>query len=177
MMIDAELLISEFRADAAEARIEGWPCPLRGETLPAPHEKPVLPVGEAAIYVFATSATYGRGARCGPATVLKVGKVGPNNKRRFRHAHYVAEARTISTLAQSLLAHPVLWPWLGIEHLDADSVENWMLTNLDRTHFFLPGDRAQVRATLEIYIRARVGGIFEGVSIGTRRTAGLMNED
>ena len=79
--------------------------------------------------------------------------------------------------AQSLLAHPVLWPWLGIEHLDADSVENWMLTNLDRTHFFLPGDRAQVRATLEIYIRARVGSVSEGVFIGTRRTAGLMNED
>ncbi len=103
--------------------------------------------------------------------------MGPNNKRRFRHSHYVAEARTISTLAQSLLAHPVLWAWLGIEHLDAGSVENWMLTNLDRTHFFLPGDRAQVRATLEIYIRARVGSVFEGVSIGTRRTAGLMNED
>jgi len=84
-MIDAALLISEFRADAAEARIEGWPCPLRWETLPAPHEKPVLPVGEAAIYVFATSATYGRGARCGSATALTVGKVGPNNKRRFRH--------------------------------------------------------------------------------------------
>jgi hypothetical protein len=47
-----------------------------------------------------------------------------------------------------------------------------MLTNLDRTHFFLPGDRAQVRAALEIYIRARVGSVFEGVSIGTRRTAG-----
>ena len=177
MMIDAELLIPEFRPDAAEARIEGWPCPLRWERLPAPHEKPVLPVGEAAIYVFATSATYGRGARCGPATALKVGKVGPNNKRRFRHSHYVAEARTISTLAQSLLAHPVQWPWPGIEHLDAGSVENWMLTNLDRTHFFLPGDRAQVRAALEIYIRARVGSVFEGVSIGTRRTAGLMNED
>ncbi len=67
--------------------------------------------------------------------------------------------------------------WLEIEHLEADSVENWMLTNLDRTHFFLPGDRAQVRATLEIYIRARVGSVFEGVSVGTRRTAGLMNED
>ena len=144
MMIDAELLISEFRADAAEARIEGWPCPLRWETLPAPHEKPALPAGEAAISVFAASATYGRGARCGTATVLKVGKVGPNNRRRFRHSHYVAEARTISTLAQS--------------------------------HFFPPGDRAQLRAALEIYIRARVGSVFEGVSIGRRRTAGLMNE-
>ena len=61
---------------------------------------------------------------------------------------------------------------LGIEHLDADSVGSWMLTNLDRTHFFLPGDRAPVRAALEIHVRARVGSVFEGVSIGTRRTAG-----
>src|ERR1039458_7901811 len=93
MMIDPELLITEFRADAAKARIEGWPCPLRWETLPAPHEKPVLPAGEAAIYVFATGATYGRGARCGPATVLKVGKVGPNNKRSEEHTSELQSLR------------------------------------------------------------------------------------
>ncbi len=173
MMMAPELLVSEFKADAARARIEGWPCPLRWETLPAPHQKPVLPAGEAAVYVFATSAAYGQEARCGAGTVLKVGKVGPGNKRRFRHSHYVAEARTISTLAQSLLGHPVLWPWLGIKHLDADSVENWMLTNLERTHFFLPGDRVQVRTALEIYVRARVGSVFEGVSIGARRAEAL----
>jgi hypothetical protein len=132
----------------------------------------VLPLGEAAVYVFATSAAYGREARCGPANVLKVGMVGPGNQRQFRHSHYRAEARTISTLAQSLLAHPVLWPWLGIERLDADSDENWMLTNLDRTHFFLPGEQAQVRAALEIYVRARVGSVFEGASIGARRADG-----
>jgi hypothetical protein len=56
-------------------------------------------------------------------------------------------------------------------------IENWMLTHLDRTHFFPPGDRAQVRAALEIYIRGSVGSVFEGVSIGTGCTAGLMNED
>lgn len=172
MMIAPELLVSEFRADAARTRIQGWPCPLRWEMLPAPHQKPVLPVGEAAVYVFATSAAYGREVRCGPATVLKVGMVGPGNRRRFRHSHYIAEAPGISTLAQSLLAHPVLWPWLGIERLDADSVESWMLTNLDRTHFFLPGERVQVRAALEIYVRARVGSVFEGVSIGAMRADG-----
>ncbi len=46
-----------------------------------------------------------------------------------------------------------------------------MLRNLDRIHFFMPGDRAEVRAELEVYVRARVGSAFEGVSIGTRRRA------
>ncbi len=58
-------------------------------------------------------------------------------------ASLAVAARTISTLAQSLLAHPILWPWLAIQDLDAEVVEDWMLTNLDRIHFFMPGDRAR----------------------------------
>lgn len=46
---------------------------------------------------------------------------------------------------------------------------DWMLTNLECTHFFLPGDRVHVRAPLEIYVCARVGSVFEGVSIAARR--------
>src|SRR5258708_12993374 len=87
-MTDPDVLIAEFGEAAAKARIEGWPCPLRSETLPAPHEKPVLPPGDAAVYVFAISTAYGRSAPCGPGTVLKVGRVGLNNKRRFRHPPY-----------------------------------------------------------------------------------------
>jgi hypothetical protein len=173
MITDPDILITEFGEAAAKAGIEGWPCPLRSETLPAPHMKPVLPPGEAAIYVFAVSTAYGRSAPCGPGTVLKVGRVGPNNKRRFSRSHYRTDAPTISTLAQSLLGHPVLWSWLGIQHLDAAGVEKWMLTNLDRMHFFLPGDRVQVRVAMEVYIRARVGSVYEGVSIGTKHTAAL----
>lgn len=112
---------------------------------------------------------YGSSAPCGPGTVLKVGKVGAGNRRRFTHSHYNPSAPTISTLAQSLLAQPVLWPWLGIDHIDAESVEEWMLDNLDRIHFFMPGDHAEVHAALEVYVRARVGSVFEGVSIGAKR--------
>jgi hypothetical protein len=119
---------------------------MRSEALPAPHEKPVLPPGEGAVYVFAISVAHGRSAPCGAGTDLEVGKVGPNNKRRFRHSHYNPTARTISTLAQSLLAHPILWSWLGIQDLDAEVVEYCMLSNLDRIHFFMPGDCARVRA-------------------------------
>jgi hypothetical protein len=55
-----------------------------------------------------------------------------------------------------------MWPWLGVDTLDAATVKPWMLTNLDRVHFFVPGDRLEVVASLEIYARARWGSIFEG---------------
>jgi len=171
MMIAPDVLIVEFADAAGKAAIRGWPCSLRFEQRPAPHDKPELPPGEGAVYVFAIGSAYGSSAPCGPGTVLKVGKVGPGNRRRFTRSHYNPSAPTISTLAQSLLAHPILWPWLGIDHIEAETVEKWMLGNLDRIHFFMPGDRAEVRAELEVYVRARVGSAFEGVSIGTRRNA------
>lgn len=119
--------------------------------------------------MFAVGSSYGSSAPCGRGTVLKVGNVGPGNRRRFTRSHYNPSAPTISTLAQSLLAHPVLWPWLGIDHMEAETVEEWMLANLDRIHFFMPGDRTEVRAALEVYVRARVGSVFEGVSLGASR--------
>ena len=171
MMIAPDVLIAEFGDAAGKAAIFDWPCALRFEQCPAPHDKPELPPGEGAIYVFAVGSAYGISAPCGPGTVLKVGKVGPGNKRRFTHSHYNPSAPTISTLAQSVLAHPVLWPWLGIDHIDANTIGKWMRDNLDRIHFFMPGDRAEVRAALEVYIRARVGSVFEGVSIGVKHKA------
>ena len=114
VMVDPNILIAEFGDAAATAGIEGWPCQLRPEILLARHQKPTLPPGDAAVYVFAISATYGRSAPCGPGTVLKVGRVGPRNTGRFTYSHYNPTARHISTLAQSLLAYPILWPWLGI---------------------------------------------------------------
>jgi hypothetical protein len=175
VMVDPDLLIAEFGDAAAKAGIQGWPCQLTADTCPAPHQKPDLPPGKGAVYVFAISAAYGRSARCGPGTVLKVGRVGPNNKGRFKYSHYNPTARRISTLAQSLLAHPILWPWLGIEDLNAQIVETWMRTNLDRIHFFMPGDREHVRAALEVYVRGRVGSIFEGASIGSAKAVQQRN--
>lgn len=67
-----------------------------------------------------------------------------------------------SNLAKSLLAHPILWPWLGIQHLTVSNVGDWIRTNLDRTNFFVPAGHLQVLATFEVYIRARVGSVFEG---------------
>jgi hypothetical protein len=57
-----------------------------------------------------------------------------------------------------------MWPWLGVERLDAANVKRWMLESLDRVHYFVPGDRLRVIAALEIYLRARVGSVFEGAA-------------
>lgn len=160
-MIDPDRLIAHFGVDATKAGIDGWPCTLRSEVLLAPHRPTRLPAASTAVYLFALSATAGQSAPCGTGTVLKVGKVGPNSEARFRYMHY-NPASSNSNLARSLLAHPILWPWLGIDALSADSVGDWIRTNLDRTNFYLPAGRPQVLATLEVYIRARVGSVFEG---------------
>jgi hypothetical protein len=55
-------------------------------------------------------------------------------------------------------------PWLGIESIDESSVKPWMLTHLDRAHFYVPGAYAIVLPSLEVYIRARVGSVFEGAA-------------
>ena len=171
VMTDPVGLISGFSEAAAKAETPGWPCPLRFEVKPAPHERPRLPHGEGAVYVFVIGSAYGALAPCRAGTVLKVGKVGPQNRRRFERSHYNPAAPSISTLAQSLLHHQILWPWLGIQHIDVDTVEAWMLTNLDRIHFFTPGDRPKVRDALEVYVRGRVGSVFEGASHGRSRGA------
>ena len=167
MMIGPDVLIAEFGDAAGKAATRGRPCSLRFEQRPAPHDKAGAAARtKGAIYVFAVGSAYGiLRTRAARRTVLKVGKVGPGNRRRFSRSHYNPSAPTISTLAQSVLAHPVLWPWLGHRpHRRGDTIGRWMLDNLDRTHFFMPGDLAEVRAALEVYVRARVGSAFEGVS-------------
>jgi hypothetical protein len=115
----------------------------------------------AAVYVFALSAAAGQSAPCGSGTVLKVGKAGPNSAARFRYMHYNPGSSN-SNLAKSLITHPILWPWLGIQSLTVESVGDWIRASLDRTDFFIPAGCPQVLATLEVYIRARVGSVFEG---------------
>jgi hypothetical protein len=102
-------------------------------------------------------------AQCGEGTVLKVGRVGARSEPRFRYQHYNPRSAG-STLASSLLTYRIMWPWLGIERLDHDSVKNWMLASLDRFHVFVPDGHAVVLASLEVYTRARVGSVFEGAA-------------
>lgn len=75
VLTDPEALLAGVREAADPAEIEGWPCPIRFEALPAPHERPVLPPDEAAVYAFTLSTAAGHSALCGPGTVLMVAKL------------------------------------------------------------------------------------------------------
>jgi hypothetical protein len=65
-------------------------------------------------------------------------------------------------LAKSHLAHPIVWPWLGISQLDEASVKPWMLSSLDRLHICVPAGARLVLVSLEMYVRAGIGSVFEG---------------
>lgn len=161
VLIDPETLVMDFAASADKAAISGWPCRLRTELLPAPHTPPLLPAGCGAVYAFALADA--SSAPCGAGTVLKVGRIGARSEARFRSQHYNPRSAG-STLASSLLTYRIMWPWLGIGHLDERDVKSWMLANLDRMHIFVPDDHPAVAASLEIYVRARIGSVFEGAA-------------
>lgn len=166
-MIGLEDLVRDFAVTAERARIDGWSPQMRDslrvEYLPAPHDQPRLPAGFGAVYAFALGVSAGESAPCRAGCVLKVGRVGASNKRRFRYSHYRPDGPS-STLARSLVSYPIMWPWLGIEHLDNANVKQWMLSSLDRLHIFVPDGHPDVLAALEVYTRARIGSVFEGAA-------------
>lgn len=164
MLIDPERLVADFGSAAGACGIVGWPCPVRTEVIRAPQgRQPVLPPGMGAVYVFALSEDSGARTPAGPGAVLKVGRVGANSGPRFSSQHYSPRSAG-SSLAKSLLRYRVMWPWLGITSLDEATVRAWMMQNLDRAHFFLPGEHREVIAELEVFVRARVGSVFEGAA-------------
>ena len=112
------------------------------------------------MYVFSLSTTYGATCPAGPGRVLKVGKVGANSIARFCSQHYLPRSAG-SNLAKSLLAAQVLWPYLGIEHLEETGVKAWMCQHLERDHIFIAGQPGLERE-VERYFRGRLGPVFEG---------------
>lgn len=163
VLIDPDALANDFAMSADKAAINDWPCTLHTELLPAPHMPPALRAGYGAVYAFALADV--SSAPCGAGTVLKVGRVGARSDARFRSQHYHPGSAG-STLARSLLTYRIMWSWLGIEHLDERNVKSWMLSNLDRMHIFVPDGHPVVAASLEVYVRARVGSVFEGAASG-----------
>jgi hypothetical protein len=163
VLTDLHELVADFTEVAAKVGLAGWPCEVASEFVPAPHRPPRLPVGYGAVYVFALSAESGARVPAGPGAGLKVGRVGPKSAARFTSQHYLPSSAH-STLAGSLLTYPVLWPWLGIKKLDAESVKPWMLESLDRAHLYVAAAAVPILPQLEVYVRARVGSIFEGAA-------------
>jgi len=111
------------------------------------------------VYAFAlrSSST----ATAGGGRVLKVGKAGPNSTARFTSQHYLPTAAR-STLAGSIVKYPILWPWLGITPAEAADPRSWMTRNLDRMHIFVRQPSPEFLTTVELYVRARVGSVYEG---------------
>ena len=67
-------------------------------------------------------------------------------------------------LGKSLIRYGLCGPWLGVDHLGMTNVKSWMLRSLERAHFYVPGDKHEVLAELEVYVGARVGSVFEGAA-------------
>lgn len=136
------------------------PSDLDAEYLPAPHRSPALRPGHGAVYVFALADRDTSDA--GAGRVLKVGRAGPNSNARFQSQHYAPRSAG-STLANSLIKYRLLWPWLGVDHLDGSNVRDWMLGHLDRANVYVPATSVGLLPHLEMYVRARLGGsVFEG---------------
>jgi hypothetical protein len=160
MLISPDVLIQDFGFAASAAGTAGWPCDMRGEVLAAPHRPPSsLPAGFGAVYAFAlrSSST----VPAGGGRVLKVGKAGPNSVARFRSQHY-SPGSAGSTLSGSIIKYPIPWPWLGITAEDAASIRPWMTSSLDRMHIFVWQPSPELLTTVELYVRARIGSVYEG---------------
>lgn len=160
MAIRLEHILTDFENRAETLQLDGWPCSLEVEYLPAPHRPGGLRPGHGAVYVFALSDA--DASEAGAGRILKVGRVGPNSNARFQSQHY-APASAGSSLAKSLIGYPTLWPWLGVDHLDASTVREWMLQRLDRANVYVSGASVHLIPQLEMYVRARLGGsVYEG---------------
>ena len=131
---------------------------IRHEYLPAPHIADNLPSGMGAVYVFTLPGS--SEAPAGPHRALKVGKAGPNSNARFKTQHYKSGSAP-STLAGAIENNPLLFDFLGIDSLPVDTGD-WIRKNTDRDNFFVDGSRKQLLSLLEVYMKARLGSVFEG---------------
>ena len=121
--------------------------------------------GKGAVYIF---SLIGKSkASAGPNRVLKVGKVGPRNLKRFRYEHYKLGP---STLAGSIRMLRILWTFIGINSNINQQFDfgQWLIQNTDRDHFHMPkitleGDgRILLLGSFEYYLKGILGPVFEG---------------
>ena len=134
------------------------PGEIRHKYLPAPHVASDLPSGQGAVYVFTLPGS--SEAPAGPHRALKVGKAGPNSNVRFRYQHYKSGSAR-STLAGAIENNPLLFDFLGIGSLPVKTGD-WIRKNTDRDNFFVDGSRQTLLSRLEVYMKARLGPVFEG---------------
>ena len=124
----------------------------------APHRTHELPAGKGAVYVFTLPAN--AKAPAGPNRALKVGKAGPNSNARFRYQHYKSGTAN-STLAGAIENNPILHQYIGLRETPED-VGAWIKQGTDRDNFYVIGDRRDILGMLEVFLKGRLGPVFEG---------------
>jgi hypothetical protein len=154
-------LIASFVSGLGKAGFTLPKHPIKHQLVVPPHKELRLEPGMAAVYAFTLTADHGANCSAGPNRAIKVGLVGPNSLARFASQHYLPMSSG-SNLARSLLDGRLLWPYLGIDNLDQSTVGSWIRTHTDRDHFFLSAQDRNLRLSLERYVRATLGSIFEG---------------
>lgn len=136
------------------------------EHLRAPHSCGDLPPGKAAVYVF--TLTENASVPAGLNRALKVGKAGPKSNARFRYQHYKIRSAN-STLAGAIQNNLVLQYYIGLNHFPID-IGRWIQENTDRDNFFIDRSRKGILALFEIYLKGRLGPVFEGSLNQPRRS-------
>ena len=137
-------LLDDFLIAARNGKIEIPPNVICIEKLPMPHERPNLPQGKMAVYVFSTETC-----------VLKVGKVNPGSAPRYKYHHYNPK-NAKSTLANSLLTDKN-------RNLSEKNIRDWIQKNTDRVNFLIDKDVNQfVLSLLEVFLQCRLQPIYEG---------------
>lgn len=100
-----------------------------------PHERPSLPEGYAAVYLFWYEPYH---------QFLKIGKANVNTKTRFRYLHYGFNSN--STLANSICNDPDFQK----KGINKENVKDWMLNNLQRLSIFIKANNGKERAVTEL---------------------------
>lgn len=47
---------------------------------------------------------------------------------------------------------------------DAANIRSWMIANLDRMHIFVRPPSSELLTSVELYVRARIGSVYEGAA-------------
>lgn len=155
--IDVASLVRDFVEVSLLAGLSLQASDVETQVLAAPHKRTGLPRGKTVVYVFF------HGDIC-----LKVGKAGRNSDARFRSQHYLpdgAKSNLAKSLCSDFLAETNESRFLVAElrgDFQAESVADWMLSNLTRVHFFLDAN-APVGAVrlLEVFLQCRLQPVFE----------------
>lgn len=145
---EISVLLEDFHKVAQLASVPLTPESISFEVLPPSKHPSNLPLGKAAVYIFAWKDEY-----------LKVGKVGSKSKARFTSQHYNPNS-SASNLAKSVLGD---LEKLGLTDITESNVGDWVKNNCHRINFFVDVNCGMYAVTLlEVFLQCRLNPRYEG---------------